>query len=185
MPIASLVLLLAACGEPAPPSPAPPSAAPAVEASVAPAVATPAAETVHVASPYARAMPPGSPASAVFLTLHNGGGSDTALVAARSDAADSVELHTHVEADGMMQMRQVDRVALPAGQQVVLQPGGDHVMLIGLRQDLAPGAELALTLVYADGSELALTVPVLEIMPGMQGGPASQGMDHAGHGSGG
>ncbi|RME24726.1 MAG: copper chaperone PCu(A)C, partial [Deltaproteobacteria bacterium] len=85
---------------------------------------------------------------------------DVALVGATSPVARSVELHTHVDADGMMQMRRVDRFTIPAGGVLRLGSGGPHIMLIGLTQDLVPGATVPLTLRFDDGSELPLELPV-------------------------
>jgi hypothetical protein len=129
---------------------------------------------IQVTDPYVRAVPPGQPNSAAFMTLSNTGDEPRALVAAESDAAATVELHTHGMVDGMMRMRRVDRIELPAGEQVALQPGGLHVMLIGLTQQLEPGMDVALTLVLNDGSRLQLTAPVRRIDVGGMGG-------HGGH----
>lgn len=123
------------------------------------------AADIGIDDPYARAVPPGQPNSAVFMTLTNHGKAERALVGAESRAAATVELHTHVVEQGMMAMRRIERIALPAGQPVELQPGGLHVMLIGLRQPLEPGAEVALTLVYDDGSTASVLAPVRQIAP--------------------
>jgi hypothetical protein len=132
-----------------------------------------AEQAVVVSEPYARAVPPGQPNSAVFMRIDNGSDQDRALVGAASPAADVVELHTHRMEDGMMKMRRVEQIDLPAGESVSLQPGGLHVMLIGLKQQLQPGEDVVVTLTFDDGSELALTAPVREIMP--------MGQMHGGH----
>jgi copper(I)-binding protein len=95
------------------------------------AIGAEAAE-ITINDPYARAVPPGQPNSAVFLSLTNSSAQDRALVGAESPAAGVTELHTHVNEDGMMRMRRIDRIELPAGETVTLKPGGLHVMLIGL-----------------------------------------------------
>jgi hypothetical protein len=118
---------------------------------------------VTVQDPYARAVPPGQPNSAVFMTLTNTADGPRALVSAESDAAATVELHTHSMADGMMQMRRIERIDLPPGERVKLEPGGLHVMLIGLAEQLTPGSDVALTLVFDDGSRAELTAPVRRI----------------------
>ncbi|MGB5734832.1 MAG: copper chaperone PCu(A)C [Thiohalocapsa sp.] len=122
-------------------------------------------DAVIVNDPYARAVPPGQPNSAVFMQLSNAGAADRALVSAASTVSEVVELHTHRMEDGMMKMRRVDQIELPAGEAVTLAPGGLHVMLIGLKQQLAPGDDVPLTLTLDDGSELSLTAPVREVMP--------------------
>jgi copper(I)-binding protein len=79
--------------------------------------------------------------------------------------AEVVELHTHVEEGGMMRMRRIERIALPVGESVQLQPGGLHVMLIGLKRDLHPGDLIDLTLVRDDGERIAIQAPVRKIEP--------------------
>jgi copper(I)-binding protein len=124
-----------------------------------------AGDAVSVKDPYARAVPPGQPNSAVFMEISNDGNDDRALLSATSGVADVVELHTHLMEEGMMKMRRVDQIDLPAGETVTLAPGGLHVMLIGLKQQLQPGDDVPLTLTLDDGSELSLTAPVRNVMP--------------------
>ncbi len=128
------------------------------------------AAEIGVTDPYARAVPPGQPNSAVFMSLTNRSSKDRALVGAESSAAKVVELHTHVNEGGMMRMRRVERIDLPAGQSVALKPGGLHVMLIGLKQNMAAGDEVDLTLIYDDGDKAMIKAPVRKIatspMPG-------------------
>lgn len=124
-----------------------------------------AADNVVITAPYARAVPPGQPNSAVFMVLENTLDDDYALVSAASAASDVVELHTHRMEDGMMKMRQVPRIDLPGGEQVELKPGGLHVMLIGLKDQLVPGDEVDVTLQFDDGSSTSIIAPVRKIMP--------------------
>lgn len=124
-----------------------------------------AAESVVVSAPYARAVPPGQPNSAVFMRIDNPGDRDWALIGASSPAAGVVELHTHRMEQDVLMMRRIDRIDLPAGAAVSLQPGGLHVMLIGLKRQLKPGEDLDLRLRFDDGSELQLTAPVRAIAP--------------------
>ncbi|WP_295457683.1 copper chaperone PCu(A)C [uncultured Thiodictyon sp.] len=122
-----------------------------------------AAAPVAVSDPYARAVPPGQPNSAVFMTLTNQSDQARALVAATSPAAKTVELHTHVNDGGVMRMRRIERIDIPAGGSAQLKPGGLHVMLIGLTGDLTPGGQVALALTFDDGSEIQVQAPVRTI----------------------
>jgi periplasmic copper chaperone A len=134
------------------------------------ALADPAIEgAVRIEDPYARAVPPGQPNSAVFMVIENRGPTPVAVVAAESPAAATVELHTHRMADGMMQMRRIERIELPAGESVALAPGGLHVMLIGLTEPLAPGMDVPLTLLFDDGTRAEVTAPVRQVQPMMHG----------------
>lgn len=136
-----------------------------------------AADDVTVSEPYARAVPPGQPNSATFMLLSNGSATDHSLVAAESSVSKVVELHTHTMVDGMMQMRQVERIDIPAGGTATLEPGGLHVMLIGLTQDLMPGDEVSITLTFEDGSKNTITAPVRNLQMKMM-----QDMGGMGHG---
>ncbi|NKN32840.1 copper chaperone PCu(A)C [Marichromatium bheemlicum] len=124
-----------------------------------PARATPSGGVV-VADAYVRAVPPGQPNSAAFMVLDNRGGEPRALVAATSPVAEVVELHTHDEAGGMMRMRRIERIELPAGESVRLAPGGLHVMLIGLRQPLSGEVPVTLELELDDGTRIEVEAPV-------------------------
>ncbi len=108
----------------------------------------------------ARAVPPDQPNSAVFMSIENQSDEQRALVGAESAASQIVELHTHLEEDGVMRMRRVEKLKVPAGETVTLEPGGLHVMLIGLKQPLEPGDTLDLTLIFEDGSRIPVQAPV-------------------------
>ncbi len=128
-----------------------------------------AADAVTVSDPYVRAMPPGQPNSLAFMGLTNGSDQDFTLVGAEGTVSKVLELHTHIMSDGMMQMKKIDKIDLPAGKTVMLETGGLHVMLIGLNQDLKPGDSVSLTLVFNDGSKKQLEAPVRKIEMSMKG----------------
>jgi copper(I)-binding protein len=132
------------------------------------AVSAQAVDDVVIEGAYVRAVPPGQPNSAAFMTVSNKGGAGHALVAGSTPAAAVVELHTHTMEGGMMRMREVEKIELPAGETVSLQPGGLHVMLIGLKQKLVPEQTIPLTLRYEDGSEVSLQVPVHKLQMKMK-----------------
>jgi len=141
------------------------------------------AEAINVDGAYARAVPPGLKNSAAFMILSNPDEVEHKLVDARSDVSEVVELHTHINDDGMMRMRRVDSIAVPAGGITRLQPGGLHVMLIGLKKQLAPGDEVDLTLVFEDGSEIQRSLPVKKVMaPAMKCGHGKCGGGKCGGG---
>ncbi len=123
---------------------------------------------INIVEPYARATPPSVPNSAIFLTLENHKMEERTLVSASSDAADKVELHNHTMVDGMMKMRQVENIKIAAHKSAVLQPGGLHIMLFGLKKQLVEGEEISLTLTFANGATQSLSVPVKKVMMGMK-----------------
>lgn len=98
--------------------------------------------------------------SAAFLSITNNTGQADRLLAAECDAARAVELHeTRMEND-IMAMRQVDGIDIPAGATVELKPGGYHIMLIDLNQELKAGQKLALTLVFENAGRVALEAEI-------------------------
>ena len=136
-----------------------------------------AADQLSVMKPAIRATAPGQQNSAVFMHLSNEGDKALRIVAAESDLAGVVELHTNIREGEVMKMRRVDDIEVPAKGEVMLQPGGLHVMLIGLKSGLAPGEEHSVTLVLDDGSRKTITAPVQKIKMKM--------MHKGGHGHGG
>lgn len=98
--------------------------------------------------------------TAAFVQLRSA--EDKQLVAVHSDLAEFNEVHTHSMVDGMMQMREISHIDLPANQWVNLQPGGLHLMLINLQRELTPGEEIPLQLLFADGEQLSLPFQVME-----------------------
>ncbi len=132
------------------------------------AAAAEAVDDVVIDGAYVRAVPPGQPNSAAFMQVSNKGSTAHSLVSGSSPAAEVVELHTHTMEGGMMRMRQVEKIDLPAGEAVGLQPGGFHVMLIGLKQNLVPDEDVPLTLRFEDGSEVTLSAPVHKLQMKMK-----------------
>lgn len=125
-----------------------------------PVFAGPAADEVRVNDPYARAVPAMMKNSAVFMSLDNTGGTDHAIVAASSSAAEVIELHTHVQDGDVMRMRKIDDIVIKAGEKTVLEPGGLHIMLLGLTGPLTPETSIELELTFADGTQKTVVAPV-------------------------
>ena len=123
---------------------------------------------ITIEDAYVRATAPGQVVSASFMTLHNSASSAVTLLSASSDVAEAVELHNHVHEDSVMQMRQVEGINLPASGSVSLQPGGYHIMLIGLKHNLATEQSVAMSLKFSDGSEQTLNLPVKRVIDGLK-----------------
>jgi len=134
----------------------------------APLWAADVADHIQVTESSVRAVPPGQHQTGAYLTLRNTDKQGHALVKAASLAARATELHTVVEEGGMTKMRPVTKMDIAAGGSTRLQPGGLHIMLIGLKQPLAEGANVTLTLTFEDGSHKEISAPVRAItVPGM------------------
>ncbi|MBA55300.1 MAG: hypothetical protein CMK89_12665 [Pseudomonadales bacterium] len=118
------------------------------------------ASDLEVEQPWVRSVPPVSPNTAGYFMLHNNSKQERVLVAVSSDVASSVEMHTVVEQDGGMSMQQLQEVKIAAGDCVMFEPGGNHIMFIGLKQPLQEGDEVKLTLQFKDGESLSMLLPV-------------------------
>jgi len=99
--------------------------------------------------------------SAAYLTITNGQLRDDVLVGASTPAAASAQLHqTTTDASGMTGMHQSDAVTIRAGRDLVLAPGGYHIMLMGLTQALTVGSTFPLTLTFEETGPVTVAVEV-------------------------
>jgi copper(I)-binding protein len=117
-----------------------------------------------IESPWARASV--TRTGAAYLTVRNGGDEDDRLIGLSTEVADRAKLHASVVQDGVMRMRPVDAVEVPAHGEAALEPGGLHVMLIGLKAPLEEGGSFALTLTFEDAGEVEVTATIEDIAHG-------------------
>lgn len=108
-------------------------------------IALPAAAQVSVTDPWVRGTFAGQMATGAFMKLQSA--RDARLVEARSPVAGVVEIHEMAMENNVMRMRAVPSLALPAGRAVELKPGGYHVMLMDLKQQMKQGETVPVTLV--------------------------------------
>jgi copper(I)-binding protein len=120
--------------------------------------------SVEVDDGWTRALPPGQPTAAVYLTLTNPDAAAVGLVAASSGAAGRVEIHQSRQVDGMWRMRRLDKLQIPAGGTVTLEPGGVHLMLMNLNSPLREGKTIEVTLEFDNGETRSAVVEIR--MPG-------------------
>ncbi|HEC04777.1 MAG TPA: copper chaperone PCu(A)C [Thiothrix sp.] len=126
----------------------------------------PVAEVIKVENAYIRAMPPGQKVTAMFMKLENTSADKHRLVGVEtieSNISNAVELHEHKHVNGMMKMGQVPFIELQSNDMTALQPGGYHVMLIGLKQDLKLGDKVAMKLTFEDDSSVQIEPEVKTI----------------------
>jgi copper(I)-binding protein len=107
----------------------------------------------------ARVGAPTGPNAALYFTAR--GGPD-ALLSASTDVAGDAQIHeTVIGEEGTMSMRQVPRLEVPAGGELVLEPGGFHVMLLGV-DELQVGATIEITMVWETAGEVTVDAEVVE-----------------------
>ncbi|MEW5726403.1 MAG: copper chaperone PCu(A)C [Pseudomonadota bacterium] len=118
---------------------------------------------VTVQDPWSRATARTATTGAIYFTLVNHGGEQDRLIAADSPVAEVVELHTHIEEDGILKMRPVDGVDVPAAGRVSFQPGGLHVMLVGLKAALKEGRTVPVTLTFEKMGTVTVEARILPV----------------------
>ena len=125
----------------------------------------PALAQVEVKDPWVRATVPHQQASGAFMRLESA--KDTRLVEVRSPVAGAAEIHESTMKDNVMRMQKVPAVPVPAGRGAELKPGGYHVMLLRLKQQLKEGERVPLTLVFEDArgrrEMVEVSAPVLPL----------------------
>ena len=125
---------------------------------------------ITVDHPWARATPGAVKNSAAFMVFDNKGAADK-LISVTGDVAREIQIHSMITEAGVMKMREIKALDIPANGKAELKPGGFHVMLIGLKDGLKEGEKFPLKLKFEKAGEL--TVVVTSERPGAQG--------HAGH----
>ncbi|MBP2380629.1 copper chaperone PCu(A)C [Brachybacterium sacelli] len=186
--LASLIVLpLAACGSGDADSPAPDTGASGSDDGGADPTAS---ETISVTDPWVKAAEDGM--TAAFGTVTNGTSGDLVLTAASTPASGEVQLHeTAPDGSGGMSMQEkAGGFELPIGEELVLEPGGNHLMLMDLTEPLRPGDQVELTLVFSEGTEHQFSATVKDYAGAQEhyspegddgSGTSDAGGEHAGH----
>jgi len=118
-----------------------------------------AKEGIEVRDVWARTSTQGMN-SAVYFVIQNHNAEADKLIGAASDVADAVEVHESKMEGDVMMMNHVEFVSLEPSAKVEFMPGGYHVMLIGLEQDLKAGDEIEVTLQFEKGPDLVVKATV-------------------------
>ena len=135
-------------------------------------LAAQAGQSLSVENPYARAVPPTARNSGAFMVLRNDSDHPVRVVSARSDVSNVTELHNHIHDKGVMRMRRVDAIEVPAHSRVELKPGSYHVMLIDLKRPLKPGDPVHIELSLEDGSRVPVDLQARAVGMGMMQMPS-------------
>jgi len=113
---------------------------------------------IVIKDPWARASISKNGAS--YLTIMNHGNHTEKLIGVMAPVAKRVELHTHKNDNGIMRMRQIKSIPIPANGSVKLKPGGHHIMMIGLNRKLKMSEEFPLTLFFEKRGNITVTVKI-------------------------
>lgn len=112
--------------------------------------------TIRLSHARARATHSGMSSSAAYMDIENHGKKDVRLVSVKSPVAKKTELHTTLMKDGVMKMQEVENLRIPAGDKVRLQPGGLHVMLMGLNGQIKEGDKVPVTMAFSNGQTVSV-----------------------------
>lgn len=110
--------------------------------------------------PWARATAVTAKNGAVFMKIDNKGSGGDKLISASGQVADMIQLHTNIDDNGVMKMREVKAIDVGPGKSVELKPGGYHVMLIGLKAPLKEGDSFPLKLMFEKAGAVEVTVKI-------------------------
>ena len=138
------------------------------------------ADGIMVMEPYARVSRPNAPNGAAFMQIMNDTDHDVQLVAVEQSVANKAELHTHeMNAEtGVARMFEVEGgFSIPAGETLLLERGGNHVMIMGLKEPLVQDAEFALKLIF----ENAEPVDIIVVVDNDREAGGAMEMDQSGH----
>ena len=126
-------------------------------------------------------VPPNPEVASAYLVIENGSDVDDELVGASTDVAGAVEIHHTVEdGDGRSMMEEVERLAVPAGATVTLEPGGLHLMLLQVSEELQIDDTFDLELDFSEAGEITVPVTVVSLDALVSGAGGETG-DHGSH----
>ena len=120
------------------------------------------ADDLEITGVWVRATPPNRDVTAAYLVIENRSDRVRELLSVETPAAEYTELHTMRYVDDMMAMEKIERLAVPAQGEAALEPGGNHIMLFGVKNSLSEGEQVSLTLRFADQSTRTVTAEVLK-----------------------
>ena len=110
--------------------------------------------------PWARPTIAGRPIAAVYFKIDNANAEPDRLVSVTTDLTDRAELHTTMAKGEIMQMRPLDAIVVPGKQEMKLEPGGAHIMLINIKRQLKEDDRFKLTLKFEHAGTIVVEVVV-------------------------
>lgn len=119
-------------------------------------------QSIEVHDAWARTAAQGEN-GALYLVIRSA--KEDELLGISSEVAEAVEMHESMLNGDVMEMHPLHSVPLKPGAEVKFEPGGLHVMLVGLKQDLKVGSEIEATLDFRNSSDLTLRIPVRDTQP--------------------
>ena len=112
---------------------------------------------------FARASSGHGKNSAAYLSIHNHSPNDDYLIDAKTNIAAMTSIHNHINDKGIMKMRAVKQIVIPGDGSIRLQPGGFHIMLMGLKKPLVEGDKFDLKLVFKNAGNIMCSIIVKKV----------------------
>jgi copper(I)-binding protein len=137
------------------------------------------AADVSVDDPWVRGTVAGQMATGAFMAITAKEGA--ALISASTPVAGVVEIHTMKMEGGVMKMRPIPKLELPAGEAVHLKPGGYHVMLMDLKQPLKTGESVPITLKLEGKDKAVTTLDIKAEVRPLNAAVPTEGLQHHKH----
>ena len=120
----------------------------------------PAGDVVAIMNAWVREAHAKAKVNAGYMTLVNVGDEEVTLVKVESEGYESIEVHEMATVDGMMEMRELTDLVIPAKGQIQFEPGARHLMLMGPKEHLAKGEKVDMTLTFKSGKKQTVSVQV-------------------------
>lgn len=120
----------------------------------------PSGDVVAIMNSWVREAHAAATVNAGYMTLVNVGSEDATLIKVESAAYGNIEVHEMVAVDGLMEMREVTDLTIPANGQINFQPGGKHLMLMGPKDHLTTGQKVDMTLTFKSGKKQTVSIKV-------------------------
>jgi copper(I)-binding protein len=115
---------------------------------------------LSIGHPWARETPPAAKMGAGYLTVKNTGTEADRLLTVETPGAEKVEIHQSLTENGIAKMRPVTAVDIAPSGETALQPGGYHLMLVGLKEPLAEGMRIPATLIFEKAGKIEVELAV-------------------------
>jgi copper(I)-binding protein len=132
-----------------------------------------AAAEIMVEEAWVRLPPPVAETAAGYMTIRNHGDQDIEITGIKAKVAEQLEFHAMTMHDGMMHMQKMEKVVVPAHSGISFDPGGNHLMLIGLQRILEAGEHLMITLKTSDGESIMVHAEVRDMRGNQKDGDDS------------
>ena len=109
---------------------------------------------IQIEKPWSRATAPGASVAGGYMLIRNAGAVRDRLLSAASPAAANVELHVHINDNGVMKMREVKAYDVPAKGSFELKPGGAHLMFMNIKRPFKEGEKFPVKLKFEKAGEV-------------------------------